>query len=49
MIIVKKYSPEYKAMEEEEIKLLQMNRFDEAIALQKLRKKKKKKMIFDIE
>ena len=36
----KKYSPEYKAMEEEEIKLLQMNRFDEAIALQKLRKKK---------
>ena len=36
----KKYSPEYKAMEEEEIKLLQNNRFDEAIALQKLRKKK---------
>ena len=36
----KKYSPEYKAMEEEEKKLLEMNRFDEAIALQKLRKKK---------
>ena len=40
-----KHSPEYKAMEEEEKKLLEMNRFDEAIALQKLRKKKKKKMI----
>ncbi len=36
----KKHSPEYKAMEEEEKKLLEMNRFDEAIALQKLRKKK---------
>jgi hypothetical protein len=35
-----KHSPEYKAMEEEEKKLLEMNRFDEAIALQKLRKKK---------
>ena len=35
-----KFSPEYKAMEEEEKKLLEMNRFDEAIALQKLRKKK---------
>ena len=36
----KKHSPEYKAMEEEEKKMLEMNRFDEAIALQKLRKKK---------
>ena len=36
----KKHSPEYKAMEEEEKKLLEMNRFDEAIVLQKLRKKK---------
>ena len=36
----KKHSPEYKAMEEEEKKLIEMNRFDEAIALQKLRKKK---------
>ena len=36
----KKHSPEYKAMEVEEKKLLEMNRFDEAIALQKLRKKK---------
>ena len=35
-----KHSPEYKAMEEEEKKLLEMNRFDEAIQLQKLRKKK---------
>ena len=35
-----KHSPEYKAMENEEKKLLEMNRFDEAIALQKLRKKK---------
>ena len=35
-----KHSPEYKAMEEEEKKLLEMNRFDEAIVLQKLRKKK---------
>ena len=36
----KKHSPEYKAMEIEEKKLLKNNRFDEAIALQKLRKKK---------
>ena len=36
----KKHSPEYKAMQEEEKKLLANNRFDEAIALQKLRKKK---------
>ena len=36
----KKHSPEYIAMENEEKKLLENNRFDEAIALQKLRKKK---------
>ena len=36
----KKHSPEYIAMEAEEKKLLKNNRFDEAIALQKLRKKK---------
>ena len=36
----KKHSPEYKAMQEEEKKLLANNRFDEAIALQKLRRKK---------
>ena len=35
----KKHSPEYIAMEVEEKKLLKGNRFDEAIALQKLRKK----------
>ena len=39
-IMEKKHSPEYKAMEKEEKKLLKDNRFDEAIALQKLRKKK---------
>lgn len=36
----KKHSPEYIAMEVEEKKLLKGNRFDEAIVLQKLRKKK---------
>jgi hypothetical protein len=36
----KKHSPEYMAMAAEEKKLLKNNRFDEAIALQKLRKKK---------
>ncbi len=36
----KKHSPEYIAMEAEEKKLLKKNQFDEAIALQKLRKKK---------
>lgn len=36
----KKHSPEYISMEMEEKKLLKNNRFDEAIALQKLRKKK---------
>ena len=38
--VQKKHSPEYIAMEIEEKKLLKNNRFDEAIALQKLRKKK---------
>ena len=39
-ILKEKHSPEYTAMKEEEKKLLATNRFDEAIALQKLRKKK---------
>jgi len=39
-ILKQKHSPEYTAMEVEEKKLLENNRFDEAIVLQKLRKKK---------